>query len=416
MSKPLSGAKASVTYDATFGWQNLYKKLPMMNAQEYANILQESRVNSGLPLIDFQSTVPDWADIQSGAWKGTDWLDKLTVKNAPITSNAINMFGGSDNGTYSLGISHSNQTGIIGNPVESKYERYTFRLNSDYVILKDKTNSFNIIKIGETLRYMYADHNGIGTGNQYWNDIYSTIVTSPFLPMNASDNTDPAYPYHFAIAQNPQEANPIASMVYNRGQNESKNHNLDGSFFLELQPVRNLVFRSQFGYKMSASSWRSYTPTYNLSATSFRTSDQVSHNMSAGLSWTFENTLSYNFRLADDHSFTVLAGTSAEKWGLGDNVSGTNKNSLFGDFTHAYLDNTPIIYADGTTKVGSNPWGEGGILSYFGRLHIHSRKNIWQQPFFVLTDPLILHPGKDGVISLHFQQDGSFRKNQYCRI
>lgn len=366
-SKPPSGARASMTYDATFGWQNLYKKLPMMNAQEYANILQESRVNSGVPLLDFASLVPNWADIQSGAWKGTDWLGELTVKNAPTTSNAINVFGGGENGNYSLGVSHSSQTGIIGNPVESKYERYTVRLNADYVILKDKANSFNIIKIGETLRYMFANRNGIGTGNQYWNDIYSAIVTSPFLPMWATDKTDPAYPYHNAIPLNPQEANPIGSMVYNRGQNESKNHDLAGSFYLELQPVRNLVYRSQFGYKMSASSYRSYSPIYTLSATAFRSNDQVSHNMSAGLSWTFENTLTYNFKLAEAHSFTVLAGTSAEKWGLGDNVGGTNVNSLFNDFQHAYLDNTPLITLD-KTSIGSSPWGEGSLMSYFGRI------------------------------------------------
>ena len=163
--KPVSGAKANITYDATFGWQNLYKKLPMMNALDYSNILQEARVNSGLPLLDFPALVPNWADIQSGAWKGTDWLDQLTVKNAPVTSNAINIFGGSELTTFSLGVSHSNQTGIIGNPVESKYERYTFRLNSDYILIRDRSNTLNILKVGETLRYMYADRNGIGIRN-----------------------------------------------------------------------------------------------------------------------------------------------------------------------------------------------------------------------------------------------------------
>jgi TonB-linked SusC/RagA family outer membrane protein len=366
--KPVSGAKANITYDATFGWQNLFKKLPMMNALDYSNILQEARVNSELPLLDFPALVPNWADIQSGAWKGTDWLDQLTVKNAPVTSNAINIFGGSELTTFSLGVSHSNQTGIIGNPVESKYERYTFRLNSDYILIKDRSNTLNILKVGETLRYMYADRNGIGTGNQYWNDIFSTIVTSPFLPMWATDNTDPAFPYHYAIPMNPQEANPIASMIYNRGQNTSKNHDLNGSFFLELQPVRGLVYRSSFGYNMSASSYRSYTPIYNLSTSSFRTSDAVNNSLSAGLSWTFENTLSYNFKLGGEHTFTALAGTSAEKWGLGESMNGSNQNSLFGDFQHAYLNNTPIIYADGKTSLGGSPWGEGGILSYFGRL------------------------------------------------
>ena len=373
-AKSVAGAKANITYDGTFGWQNLYKKLPMMNALEYSNLLNESRVNSGLPLLDYAGLVPDWASIQSGAWKGTDWLDQLTVKNAPISSNAINIFGGSELSTYSMGVSHSNQTGIIGNPVESKYERFTFRINSDFTIIRDKTNTWDVLKAGETLRYMSSNNNGIGTGNQYWNDVFSAIGTSPFLPMYATDNTDLAYPYHYAIPWNQQEANPIASMVYNRGQNESKNYNLNGSIYFELQPIRNLVFRSTFGYNMSASSYRSYTPIYNLSTTSFRTNDAVNHSLSSGYDWTFNNTLTYNFRLGSDHSFIALVGTEAVKSGLGESINGSNQNSLFSDLNHAYLNNTPIIYSDGKTSLGSSPWGEGGILSYFGRLSYSFRE------------------------------------------
>lgn len=368
-----SKTKATISYDGSIGWQNLYKKLPMMNALEYSNILNEARVNSGLPLFDYASLVPDWARIESGQWEGTDWLDELTSKNSPIINNAINITGGSDASTYSLGISHSDQTGIVGKPVESQYERYSFRLNSDHVILKDKTDTWNIIKVGETLRYTYSNSNGIGTGNQYWNDVFSAIITSPFLPMYATDETDKAYPYHYSIPWNEQEGNPIASMIYNRGQNESKNHSLAGSFYVELQPVKNLVYRSSFGYNMSGGSYRSYQPVYTLSSNSFNSEDVVNHNMNMGFNWTFENTLAYNFKLGSDHSFTALAGTSAERYNLGEQLNGSNRNSLFSDFLHAYLNNTPIIDGDKTT-LGSYAYDKGGVLSYFGRLSYSFRE------------------------------------------
>ncbi len=67
---------------------------------------------------------------------------------------------------------------------------------------------------------MNSNSHGVGTGNQYWNDVFSCLTTSPFLPMNAVDETDQAYPYHYAIPWNMQESNPIAQMVYSRGQNE----------------------------------------------------------------------------------------------------------------------------------------------------------------------------------------------------
>ncbi len=370
--RPASGVKATITYDGSYGWQNMYKKLPMMKAMDYANIINEARVNSGQPLLDFASLVPDWDKIVSGEWTGTDWLDELSVKNAPVENNAINISGGSEAGIYSMGISHSKQTGIIGNPVESKYERFTFRINSEYTLLKNKSNTFDILKAGQTLRYMNSNNHGVGTGNQYWNDVFSCIVASPFLPMNAVDNTDVSFPYHYAIPWNPQAGNPIGNMVYNRGLNESLNHNLNGSFFIEIQPIRSLIFRSSFGYNMSAGSYRQYNPVYTLSATDFRANDNVSHNMYVGYGWTWENTLSYNFKLGTDHSFTALVGQSAERSGLGENLSGGNANSLFSDFQHAYLANTPVIGS--LTSVSSSPWGIGGILSYFGRLSYSFRE------------------------------------------
>lgn len=366
-SRSSTGARANISYDASYGWQNLYKKLPLMNAMEYANIVDESRINSGQPRLDFESLVPDWSRIASGAWEGTDWLDELSNKNAPVVNNAINITGGSAAGAYSLGLSHSNQEGIFGSPVESKYERYSFRLNSDFILLRDRTDSFTILKAGETLRYVNSNNHGVGVSNQYWNDVFSCIIASPFLPLYAADESDKAYPYHYAIPWNPQASNPIAQMVYSRGQNEGKNHNLNASIFLEVQPVRNLVFRSSFGYAMSAGSYRSYTPLYDLSTTSFNSTDDVSHSLNAGFQWSWENTLNYNFNLGSDHAFNALLGTSAEKWGLGESINGSNSNSLFSDLRHAYLDNTPVIDVN-LTGVGSSPWGEGGILSYFGRV------------------------------------------------
>lgn len=366
-SRSTSGVKANISYDGSYGLQNLYRKLPLMNAMEYANIIDEARVNSGQPRLDFESLVPDWGRIVSGAWEGTDWLDELSNKNAPVVNNALNITGGSAAGAYSLGLSHSSQEGIFGRPVQSDYERYSFRLNSDFILLRDKTDSFTILKAGETLRYTNSNNHGVGVSNQYWNDVFSCIVASPFLPLYAVDESDKAYPYHYAIPWNPQDSNPIAQMVNSRGHNESKNHNLNASVFLEVQPIRNLVFRSSFGYAMSAGSYRSYTPLYELSATSFNSTDDVSHSLSAGFQWSWENTLNYNFNLGSDHAFNALIGTSAEKWGLGESINGSNSNSLFSDLRHAYLNNTPVIDVN-LTSVGSSPWGDGGILSYFGRV------------------------------------------------
>jgi len=76
--------------------------------------------------------------------------------------------------------------------------------------------------------------------------------------------------------------------------------------------------------------------------------------------------LNYQFSLRAVHNFNILAGMSAERWGLGENLSTTNTNSVFNDFEHAYIDNANV---PGTSSISGSPWGKGGILSYFGRIN-----------------------------------------------
>jgi TonB-linked SusC/RagA family outer membrane protein len=118
---------------------------------------------------------------------------------------------------------------------------------------------------------------------------------------------------------------------------------------------------------MSANSYRSYTPVYNFSSTAINTNDGAYQSMSLGMSWVWENTLSYKYSF-QQNNFSFLVGESAERDGLGESMSGSNALGLYSDFAHAYLSNYPNVSSTLTTVQGS-PWGIGGLLSYFGRLN-----------------------------------------------
>jgi TonB-linked SusC/RagA family outer membrane protein len=361
-TKQGKAGKSTLTFDAYYGVQNVYKIAPMLTAQEYAIIQNEGRINSGQAPYDFAKLVPDWDKIESGEWQGTNWLKEIVNPNAPIQSYTLNATGGSDKSTYSIGLSYTSQDGILGKPVASHFERYNFRINSEHVIFEN--DNVNILKIGENLTYTHSQRSGIATGSIYWNDVHSMLVACPFLPMYDEDGE-----YAYAIDWNMNEANPVGKMVYTRGTNLSKNHQLVGKIYAELQPIRNLIIRSSFGYNMSANTYRSFTPAYDLAlGNNSQAYNSLSQSMGVGLGWTFENTASYKLQSASGSNLDFLIGTSAEKWGLGESMNATNVESIFNDFDHAYLDNTPLVYAD-RTKVGGSPWGEGGLLSYFGRVN-----------------------------------------------
>lgn len=86
--------KTQIAYDGYVGWQNVYKMPDLLNAQEYAMIMNEERYMDGLAPYDFASLVPNWDKIQSGEWKGTNWMEEIRNKNALVTNHTLNVTGG----------------------------------------------------------------------------------------------------------------------------------------------------------------------------------------------------------------------------------------------------------------------------------------------------------------------------------
>lgn len=346
--------KASIEYDGYVGWQNTMKSVPTLNAQDYAMIMNEAAVNSGVGEYDFAALVPDWERIKNGQWAGTNWQAEMTNKKALTQNHALNITGGTEQSVYSLGLSYNSQDGIFGSPRQPNYERYTFRVNTEHTLLRSKGR--DILKVGENLSMSYSNSSG-------GSDISNALRVSPFLPV-WDDKTDK---YHEALLWNTQETNPIGNIVYNENH-VYKKKNLKGNLYLLIEPIENLKFRSSFGINENTKTHRFFGEKNHLSPYSYRNENEVTHEMENGMSWIFENTLSYSFKIKEKHDFSVLLGTSAERGGLGEKLNGTNTNSLFEDLDHAYLDNTKLI-ASGKTKLGSSPWGKSGLVSYFGRVN-----------------------------------------------
>ena len=170
---------------------------------------------------------------------------------------------------------------------------------------------------------------------------------------------------HTPHPANNNDFNPIAYLDYAANQTESKSHYLQASAYVDLQPIKKLHFRSQFGYLMGASSGRSYSPVYDLGRASAHTEDAVSQSASSYNRFTWDNTASYNIT-AGNHSIDVLAGASIEKWGNGESISASMRGSDFTDLEHAYLSNVSAAPSS-TSSISGSPYSQGAIASFFGR-------------------------------------------------
>ncbi len=371
-TKQGKAGKYTVTYDGSYGVQNVQKMPELLNAKQWMDVINMSTVNNGGAAIDWASFLnPElYGSIMDGSYTGTNWLDAIRNQNAPYSNHAVNIVGGTDMTKMSIGISNTAQEGIFGYPVQSKYNRTTVRLNSDHVILRK--NNLDIITFGENMTYTYSTKSGIGIGDFYWNDIVSMLSANPLVPLYDANGNYTDYDDIEATGiwnLNSYVNNPVVGMTRSsRGNNQSQNHALNLSANLRIQPIKNLVFRSQVNYMLSAGTYRDYTMTYKTSNYAKAETDAVSQSAWVGWNWSWENTLNYKFNVAEKNHFDVLVGSTLEHSGFGENVGSSRTGGAWKDnYKYAYVDN--MTGAVGNTDVSGSTWGDSGLASFFGRIN-----------------------------------------------
>lgn len=371
-TKQGKAGKMQVSYDGYIGWQNVYKMPELLNAKQYMEVMDEVSVAGGGQPYNWTDymTQAQYDAYMNGSDKGTDWMDAIRNKNAITTSHAVNIAGGSEFSKFSTGISYMKQEGTLGKPAASDYSRFTIRLNSEHVLWRK--GDLDIITFGENLYYNHNERSGIYTNGLYSNNISEMLRQNPLIPVYNSNGEYFGYDDLKAAGWfgfNPYSTNPVAKMTYtDQGNNISKNYSLSAVGYLKIQPIKNLTYKFQAGYKHSAYSYRRYNGIYHLNDVGDqRTDDEVQQSMGTGWSWSVENTLNYKFD-AKAHHFDILLGQSFQKsgYGMGEDISATASSMLFSDWMHAYLSNS--LAANPLEATGA-PWGDNALSSFFGRVN-----------------------------------------------
>ena len=352
--------RAVVSFDGYVGWQNKPRSVKMLNAHEYMTILDEQAINSGKQPYD-------WSAYKSiyntdGSVVDTDWVDQMFRKNAQTGSYNIGVTGGSKTGNYALTLGYMNQEGIVGGKDVSNYERYNFRVNSDWQVKP-------WLKIGEQVSFIYTKNRGVSVGNAYNNTLKGAFGMSPLIPVYGKNNyKSPYLNTKFMDWQDVQAmGNPYGLMMTNTN-NENNAARFSANVYADAEWLKDLHFRTVVGYEYYSSDYRNFTPIYEFSDYSrninqTRVSQNASHNHQ--LTWT--NTLSYSWKWKA-HSLNALVGTEAYQFsGIGVSAGQGKLKSGFDDWSHAYISNgTASSPEDGLSASGA-PALKQRMFSYFGR-------------------------------------------------
>lgn len=336
-----------VTYDGYYGVQNPWKKLDMLNRDQYIMLVNEANANGGLgQLID-----------PNGVYADTDWQDEMFYYDAPKQSHTVSFSKGGETSTFASSINYYSQDGIVAKG-NSNYEKISFRLNA--------TNEFNFFTLGTTVNYAHIKNRGISANDYYQaTSLIQAINTPPIVPVKYEDGTW-ATPEDFGLGLQ-EITNPLAMLDFTNSM--TKTDKFIGSFYGEvdfgkiLPALKGLKFKSTLGTEFSLVANRTYTPEYFLDATHFTTADATSKKHELYTRVNFENVLTYN-KSFDVHNITAMVGTTrfSDDYEI---LSGSKSNLIFNDFEHAYLDNA----TDPESQLVEGRLEEHTLQSYFGRIN-----------------------------------------------
>ena len=365
------GDKLKVDFSAnlTAQFYNNQSKMKLMNSSEYAIAMAQAAMNDGLDPVAYASNyglnlnasagIPiqayDPATGQmrqftvNGLYDGflnskrtmrfsdTDWLDEisrtgfmqnydLSISNATDKSSALVSFG------------YKKNDGILK---YTDFESFSGRVNTSFKVNK-------LVTIGENVTITYSDQVDI-------QPLENALKMSPTLPVYEEDGVTFSGP----VGGMSDRQNPLRELYHNR-DNRLKIWRIFGNAFVNITPVKGLTLRSSFGIDYDAGFIHSVTYTWHSDVVNNST---PSSTVSQGndMKWTWSNTATYNFVLANQHTFNLLAGVELHKQNRDD----------FSSYAQMYaIENYNYMWPNAATGTQRASGIEEGyrLLSFFGKV------------------------------------------------
>ncbi len=336
-----------VTLDAYHGVQTVAKKLDMMNAREYATLVNEARANDGQSPVFPNPNNPYYFPDISALGEGVDYQDEVFT-SAPTQNYNLSVVGGNDGIRYSVGGGYFGQDGIIKN---SNFNRASFRSNLDINIVPSLTVSTNITASHSWANGMPSEGDGGGgTGGV----VHGAVVMPASVPIyDADGNYTMTNPTPGGTPSN----NPVATVNHYKDNQEIDR--FLGSVDANWEIMKDLTLKITFGADLSTANRAFYWPKQTHRGNS--KNGEANQRYRKDVSYLNENILTYN-KVLGDHSFNVVGGYTWQIFHYKHFEA-----SSTGYSTDLYLANN---LGAGTTygQPGSNR-SQNQLASYLGRLN-----------------------------------------------
>jgi hypothetical protein len=143
-------------------------------------MMNEGYVNAG--------SAPIYEDPYSFG-EGTDWVELIFNRNAPVMKHDLNISGGSDKLTYSTSFGYLSREGTIGgNYGRSNYDRFTVRQTLNSVLFDNTADRswLNKMTFNTNVSYAHINSTGISNNSEFGSPLGSALGMSPLLDVYAT--------------------------------------------------------------------------------------------------------------------------------------------------------------------------------------------------------------------------------------
>jgi len=336
--------QSTVTFESYYGFQQLSKKIDLLNPYDYALSVNADNIRRGRQ--PYVANPELYNPANPGALKGTDWQDEA-FRVAATQNYQLNFTGGDEKTKYSISGNYFTQEGIL---LGSDFTRGSVRVNLD-------RNLSSKFKLGLSFSSSITQNNQAKTDSDLDANnqgAVSAILYAP--PTQSAYNADGSYT-RFRGPDGNFYVNPLASLL--EIKNLNKTNRTFGNIFLDYKITNDLLFKITFGGDQINVKEDYYNPA-SIQDTGITAKARIGVNQS--FSWLNENTLTYTKTFAAKHNLTALAGFTRQKLTRETVTTGAER------FVNDILEDNNLGAGATANPPGSNV-SDWELESYIGRIN-----------------------------------------------
>ena len=275
--------------------------------------------------------------IKSG---NTDWAKEI-FGTALMQNYNLSLSKGFKDGNVALTINYMNQDGLCRN---TDYERFNSRLASNFRFVDGKVRVGESISVNHWLEHL--NPSGIEE---------LVIAQHPAIPVY-DENGGYAGGYVDILGDKPN----AVRLTDNEADNRHKSWRIFGSAYLEVEPIKKLVLKSQFGLNYTTGFNSTFVPKWSEADRKVDI-NELTVRQDNSVQWVWSNTANYSIELGKNNISAVI-GTEAKKEN-GEHLQGYGRGLVIEDLDYRYLDTV----TEG--KSVSNNASTYAMVSYFGKVN-----------------------------------------------